>query len=297
MKKIYLSILFLSLVSILHAQDEGAIVKKERLALNQGFFVGGGPSFTLSKDIGDYSTGLNFEVGYVKRVNRVLSIGPSISYISFKYDPAVTNEGFNNVFIGGPYSDGDGGEFYQGLYVDFTGGDVSLVSAAFNLKINLIPVTDDSKFSIYAFAKPFVSYASRTEIKGKASLLSNYGDVNNSDDWTVEDQFDWSAHSTYVSENYGIDISDDLKAESKVTGGVFIGPGIEFMPAKKISIFLQAAIGYTFPVSFINTKKYSNDVNLGNDLDVFVDDGIEKYPSDSKGFSSVSVQAGLTFNF
>src|SRR5688572_5582607 len=84
--------------STLMAQDEGVIQKRERIDRSQSVFIDFGPSFTLGENIGDYSVGFNVEAGYVKRLNRVLSIGPSLSYLSFKYDPEET--GFNNVFIG-----------------------------------------------------------------------------------------------------------------------------------------------------------------------------------------------------
>src|SRR3989337_3602771 len=97
MKKLYVLILFSAFITIVNAQDEGTIVKKARLERSKGIFIGGGPSFTLGKNIGDYSKGLNFEAGYLTRLNRVISIGPSISYISFKYDQKKT--GLNNVFF------------------------------------------------------------------------------------------------------------------------------------------------------------------------------------------------------
>ena len=86
-RAIYFIIVFAFISTSLLAQDEGAIEKRERIARNKGVFLNLGPSFTLGKNIGDYSTGFNFEAGYLKRVNRVLSVGPSISYMSFKYDP------------------------------------------------------------------------------------------------------------------------------------------------------------------------------------------------------------------
>jgi hypothetical protein len=287
--------LFLLSVHFLFAQDEGMISKRERIDRSKGIFLGFGPSFTLGKNIGDYSVGFNIEAGYVQRMNRVLSIGPSLSYLSFKYDPEET--GFNNIFIGGPYPDGQGGTYHEGLYFDLTGGKLSLISLALNLKLNLIPVKDDSKISVYAFAKPFLTLASREEVKGTGILLLNYGDVESSVDWQNEaDRFTWEAGNTYVQDEYGIEVSDKLKKESRVTGGIFIGPGLELFPAGKVSAFVQASIGYTFPVSYISTKVYENSENYGNDLDVFLED-IEDYPMTEKGFPSFNLQFGVSFNF
>ncbi|HYG17477.1 MAG TPA: hypothetical protein VD816_01050 [Ohtaekwangia sp.] len=293
MKKIYLAFVLLGTFTMLNAQDEGNIVKKERLSRDRGVFIGGGPSFTLGKNIGDYSKGINFEIGYLKRLNRVLSIGPSVSYIKFDYDPKET--GINALFIGGPYSDGY--EYHEGLYFDLKGGDLSFISAAFNLKVNFIPVTDNSKISVYGFVRPFISYASRTKVTGVATYLQNYGNIESEQDWFIVDQFEWTADDDYVSDQYGLNVTDEMKEENKITGGIFIGPGVEFMPAKGVSVFVQASIGYTFPVSYISTKSFENSENYGNDLDVFLQDGVEEYPMTSKGFPSVNLQAGVTFNF
>jgi hypothetical protein len=276
------------------AQDEGVIKKRERIDRSKGIFIGLGPSFTLGKNIGDYSVGFNIEAGFVKRVNRVLSIGPSLSYLSFKYDPEET--GFNNVFIGGPYLDNQSQEYHQGLYFNLNGGELSLISLALNLKLNFIPIKDNSVISVYAFAKPFITSASREEVKGKGTLLYNYGDIEDAADWVIDDEFPWEAGATKVEQEYGIEVSDKLKKKSQITGGIFVGPGIELFPARKVSAFLQASIGYTFPVSYISTEVYENTENYGNDLDVFLEN-IEDYPITKKGFPSVNLQFGVSFNF
>ena len=74
-----------------YSQDEGAVVKKERIQLDKGIFFGGGISIASGSNIGDYSTGINFEGGYIVRMNRVLSLGGSLSYLSFKYDENIIN--------------------------------------------------------------------------------------------------------------------------------------------------------------------------------------------------------------
>ena len=293
MKKIYLLIFFSVLLTIAKAQDEGTIVKKERLERNKGIFIGGGPSFTLGKNIGDYSKGINVEAGFVKRLNRVISIGPSVSYINFKYDPKKT--GINNVFFGEQEYDQNDDIYTPGLYVDFKGGDLTLMSVAFNVKVNFIPVTDNSKVSVYGFVKPFITMAKRKEVKGEATIFalydSNYDGTYQ--DSEIEDAvanavvLPWEAGDPTWQE-YGVTISDDLKEDSKITGGVFIGPGIEFLPAQNVSFYAQAAFGYTFPVSFVSTKKYE-----GGDINT-ID---EKYPVTKEGFPSINVQVGLTFNF
>lgn len=286
-------VLFFSIVA--QAQDEGDIVKRERIDLDKGIFVGAGPSFTLGKNIGDYSTGYNMEVGFLKRVNRILSIGPSISYLQFKYDPEKT--GLNNIFTTDEFYDDQVGLYYfTGMVVDFKGGDLSLLSAALNLKFNIIPVMDNSKISVYGFAKPFVTAAKRKEVAGDATVFNVYDE--NDDTFYTEDEilYGYENYSVVVPweagdptwASYGVVISDELKEDTRITGGIFIGPGIEFMPAKKVSIYGQVAFGYTFPVSFVSTEKYK-----GGSFDNIT----EEYPMVEQGFPSVNVQFGLSFNF
>jgi hypothetical protein len=275
-KLICLSLLLIGLGS-LHAQDEGTIEKRERIARDKSIFLGIGPSFTLGKNIGDYSTGFNFELGFTKRLNRVFSIGPSISYLQFNYDADKT--GFNNIFIGGPYNDDDGlGDYYLGALIDFEGGDLTLTSLAANLKFNFVPVKDNSVISVYAFAKPFVTLVSRSAVTGTANVYENYGDPSNVDDWYF-----------YFETPYeDLDLSEKLDSGTEMTGGIFVGPGIELFPARKVSFFTQASFGYTFPLTFVSTQSYE-----GQSLD----DVSDEFPLTKKGFPSVNVQFGASFNF
>lgn len=273
------------------AQDEGVIVKKARIDRSKGIFVGIGPSWTLGKNIGDYKAGANFEAGYQVRLNRVLSIGPSLSYLSFDYDPEET--GLNNAFIGGPFND-DEGTYYEGIYFDLKGGNLSLLSLAMNLKLNFIPVRDNSVVSLYAFAKPFISYATRTEVTGTANFLYNFGDIEDADDWQDGGQAEWVA-GTELGDDDRV-VSDDLKEQTQVTGGIFIGPGLEFFPARKVTGFVQVSVGYTFPVSFVSTEKFNDNQFYGTDVDGFLEN-MQKYPVTKEGFPSVNLQLGVSFNF
>lgn len=291
-------ILFVSLA--LQAQDEGTIVKRDRIARDKNIFLGLGPSFTLGKNIGDYSAGFSLELGFTKRVNRIFSVGPSLSFVQFDYDPAVTEVGNKNTFIGGPYLDQSvGAYYYEGLYFDLKGGDISLISLTANLKLNAVPIKDNTKFSFYVFAKPFIAYSMRSEVTGTAYYLTNYGDIEDSDEWAdgIEDVFEWKAGSPYVKQTYDVDVSQDMKEENKVTGGIFIGPGIELFPAKPFTAFFQVAVGYTLPITYVSTEYYNKEGSQ-NDLSTMVTSGdIEKYPMLKKGFPSIGVQFGVSYNF
>jgi hypothetical protein len=311
MKKIY-SLLCIGLMccSIVQAQDEGALTKKSRIDKSSNIFIGGGPSFTLGKNIGDYSKGINLEAGFLKRVNRLLSIGPSISYMKFKYDPAKTQdiEEGRGVYYG--YGDVDT-EWYGSGYdgwnekygldgIDYAyvlslkGGELTMISLSVNLKLNLVPVRDNSVVSVYLFAKPFITSATRKAVTGTGVRYTYeayeeffYPGVEFDDELIPTNDDQWYPDG-YV-DNWGPDDGfDELKEKKMITGGVLLGPGIELFPAKTVSGFVQVAVGYTFPVSFVSTKAYDYTVES------YLKD---EFPMVKKGFPSLNVQFGVSFNF
>lgn len=304
MKKIVYLLSFSLICFSVSAQDEGLMQKRERIQRSNSVIVDFGPSFTLGKNIGDYSTGFNVEIGYVKRLNRVLSIGPSISYSTFKYDPDVTNDVGGNAYVG--YGDPNGwlskysgapnlpNEFLYGVLLELDGGDLSMVSFAANIKLNFVPIKDDTKFSVYAFVKPFVSSVSRSEVKGHSIryVYEAYEDLGQSnydfDDFLFYNLSDNTWYPDGAESDWGPDEYPVLKSDSEITGGVYLGPGIEFMPNKAVSIFAQASFGYTFPVTFVGTKAYESTIESLND---------EEFPLTKKGFPSLNLQFGVSFNF
>ncbi len=317
MKLVYsLLIALIALPCIVNGQDEGIVTKKERIARSSNIFITGGPSITFGKNIGDYSTGFNFEAGFLKRVNRLLSIGPSISYIKFKYDPDETTTAERGDEGAVYYGEGDidtewygssydgwldkyptlpqGQSFEYAYILALQGGDVSMLSLSCFVKLNLVPVKDTSPFSVYLFAKPFVTRATRKAVTGTGTrYVYEAYEIFNYEDYEPDDQLYYNIgddewYPDGYSEDWGPDSFDALKEQSVITGGVFLGPGIEFMPAKTISVFLQPSIGYTFPVSFVSTKSYDDSI------DSYLDD---EFPIVKKGFTSLNIQLGVSFNF
>ncbi len=275
------SLLFLFLLNfcsfIAKAQDEGSIVKRERIERDKSVFVGGGVSVVSNSKFADYSSGINFEGGYVKRVNRVFSIGGSISYLNFNYDPSILkrppaqNQDPTNFYVG-YVNDNNGNSILYGYLLDLTGANISILSVAANLKVNFVPVKDNSVVSVYGFAKPFIATASRSGLSANADIyeLNSTGNGWNS-----------APIGKYPLSYAG---------ESKITGGIFIGPGIEFSPAKSISFFLQASFGYTFPINVVDTRSYPNDG--------IVDfrDAQSGFPLRGIGFTSINFAGGISFN-
>ncbi len=269
-KKLYTLALVVSSFSMAMAQDEGSVIKRERIDRDKSIFVSGGVSIVGASNFGDYSNGLNFEAGYTKRLNRVLSIGGSVSYLKFDYDPSIiekTPAGKdipNYIYYDKTITDLN--NVNEIWLLSLKGGNVSMISLAGNIKLNFVPVKDNSVISVYGFAKPFVSMASVSKATG---LLEYYQYTNN----------DWFS-----------DTDQDLSGEyedSSFTGGLFLGPGIEFFPAKKISVFLQASFGYTFPIKVISTRSYGTDINK---------DVVGDFPLNSSGFTSINFAGGISFN-
>ena len=220
--------------------------------------------------------GYNFEAGFLKRSNRVFSIGPSFSLLYIAYDPEVTDASLGNAYIGF-IEDVNDPDFWEGYVISLEGGNITIASLALNLRLDFIPISDNSKIAFYGFAKPFVAYASRSDVSGNSTYLKT-DDPDGLTNWRiVEEDIIW-----------GPDDYPALAAESTFTGGIFVGPGIEFMPSKKTSFFIQVPFGYTFPISYVSTSAYDES------LDSYFDD---EFPLVKEGFTSLNLQIGLSFKF
>lgn len=270
MKKIIYSLIFsISAISIGFAQDEGSVIKRERIERDKSIFVGAGISVVGGSNFGDYSNGINFEAGYTKRLNRILSIGGSLSYLKFAYDPSIlektpTGKDIPN-YVYYDKTITDLNNVNDIWILSINGGDVSMLSLAGTIKLNFVPVKDNSVVSVYGFAKPFVSMASVSKATGKLEAYQ----------YTT----DWFA-------NPNEDLAGDYE-DNSFTGGIFIGPGIEFFPAKKVSFFAQASFGYTFPIKVISTRSYGNDIYR---------DVVDDFPLKASSFTSINFAAGISFN-
>lgn len=267
-------VLFASIIC-LQAQDEGTIVKRERIERDKGIFVGGGISSASA--LADYSLGINFEAGYSKRINRIISIGGSFSYLTFKYDPKISTSSkivptdvntFPSNFYYDPTSLQDPAFINAGALISVSGADVSLISLAANLKVNFVPIKENTAISVYGFAKPFIASA----VSSSGSLLLEGVFLNNQNTLTK-----------VVGPNTTSSVP--FNSESVITGGIFIGPGIEIFPNKPISFFLQASFGYTFPLDQSSIKSLPKDITKWNDV-----------PVKSIGFTSINFAGGVSFN-
>lgn len=281
MKNLLLTLVLFVLCLTAFAQDEGEAVAKARFERDKGFYLAGGLALPFGGKLEDYANGVSFEGGFLKRLNKVLSVGGNISYLSMKYDQDKTY----------PYYYDEDTNY--AIELELEGGDVSMLSAGFVLKLNFIPVSDNSTLSVYGIANPFVAQSNRSEMKGRGYFYENLDSDGQWDD-PVSGLFpdEWDASGFPV-----------LKKENKVTGGVHVGFGIEFMPVKAVSFFAQATISYTGAITYVSTNDYLSGATQyvdGNGT-TYYDANPTYYDSEfpivKNGFPAMSVKAGLSFNF
>lgn len=272
MRIILVGSFLLFVVPGLWAQDEGKIIKRERIERDKNIFLGGGISLINDANLKEYSTGFNFEGGFSKRLNRILSVGASLSYLNFAYSTPRTS---NQAPVFGKYPD----NFYTGYpalqpnihtgyLVNITNTNLTFISLAADFKLNFVPVKENSVISFYGFAKPFISYSKHSDVTLSLDL---FRDINDTNTWTLAGS-----------------AGDIVPLDGKVTGGIFIGPGIEINPTKPISFFVQASFGYTLASDFISTKSYPT-----RDLKLFDD---PNWPGKTIGFSSINFSGGILIN-
>jgi len=280
MKKTILFLTIFSVASYAFGQDEGNVVVKERFERDKSIFLSLGPAFTLGKNLGDYSTGFNVELGYLKRINRVLSVGPSVSYLSFAYDASKTQKNY--------YDQPDD----VAIELSFSGGNVSLLSLGANIKLNFVPVSDNTVFSVYGIATPFVAMATKSEMTGTAFLYQDNGSgVYNKPKQPIS------------SVAFSKDNVPGFKKDTNITGGVTIGLGFEVHPAQKVSFFGQVGFSYTLPVNYIATSSFVTNSLQYQDANgkIYYDEATsldqETFPIVKKGFSAANLKIGIAYNF
>ncbi|MFN3840282.1 MAG: hypothetical protein ACK4RF_06205 [Cyclobacteriaceae bacterium] len=281
MKNLLLTLLLFALCLPAIAQDEGEAVAKARFERDKSFYLGGGLALPFGGKLEDYANGVSFEGGFLKRLNKLLSIGGNVSYLSMKYDPDKTYPYYYNV-----------NDDYA-IELELDGGKVSMFSAGFVLKLNFVPVSDNSPFSLYGIFNPFVVQSKRSEMKGRGYFYEDLDlDGIYTDPVTGLFPDEWDASGFPV-----------LNEETKITGGAYVGFGVEFMPVKPVSFFVQATVGYTGNITYVSTKDFLNNADQYVDVNgtIYYDADPTYYnpnfPIIKSGFPALSVKAGLSFNF
>jgi hypothetical protein len=244
------------------AQDEGALIKKARVVskANTVYFTLG-PSLQFS---GDYGGGLYAAAGFIKRSNRIVSMGPSFSFTKSDYDNKLSNEYFVE----------EGG--YEIRKLKLQGGDLKLSSIGLDIKFDFIPSERVKKFSAYFIAKPFLLISNRSKVTG-----TNQPYFRN-------DIFDTDTNS-WEESDIPVEISNEKwNAKTEVTGGLSAGVGVAWNLTSGVSLFAQSLSGFTLPMTYINTNAFPSNL-----------DGYKEpnYPFVKKSFVSLNISLGVSYTF
>lgn len=280
------ALLLASSVTIVFGQEEAVIAVQARLEKSNSFHFNLGLASSLGQN--NYQGGTLVGLGYQKRINRVLSAGASLNYATYRSD--------YNDFMTGTYKDPKWAvppdefivpkNFYytasqaQYLLVNISGGDITQFSIGAIVKFNFVPIKSNTIASFYALAAPSLVISNLEKVESN---------INFFDHPTIDDYLQANNASFVLAES-----------QSKTTGGLNIGAGVEFFPTNLFSFYIQAGIGYTFPVPFVDTslyEKHTLDVESYNEFDK-VPPLPKNFPlSDDKGFTTLNFQLGLTYNF
>jgi len=286
-----------------YGQDEGPAVARARFDYPNALVVSAGLTRVYNKNVGNYTWGKSFDFSYSRRLNRVISVGGSVSHSEFDYDPTKTpvTPTSENLYQGFDYDAqlestsaltykdlyaiADNYEFLKGFQLTLEGGRVALTSIGLQLKIDLIPLSEKTPFSVYLLARPFVAISRRGAVTGKGTMYLYQATVKDNNFTTTTDE-KW--YPTKYTEIWGPQNYKALEAVTVLTGGLQFGPGIEWRPGKRVSIQLNTLMGYTLPVSFVSTRSYEKTLASYTN---------PEFPMVKKGFPALGLYAGVAWNF
>jgi len=273
-------LLFIALTTyhVVFAQDEGTITKKVRVTRGKSAYFFAGPSYRFGSNDGDYSGGLNLEAGYLVRLNRIVSVGPSLSFSKFSYDESISDS-FGD-------EDATGNNIFTDAYVVnivyMEGGDLTHFSAGFDVKIDFIPMADDRKFNVYGLVKPFVLLSSRADVSATVEpwQMPVLGDPPSEYYYTGPPD-DFLDSETDGYSRWG--------AEKEFSGGLNLGVGGEYSLPSGLSFLAQASFRMTLPITYVNTSAFDPSIATG----YYHPD----YPFVKEGFTTLNISLGVSYRF
>ena len=240
-------LLLATLVTTGFGQEEAIIAVQARLERSNSFHFNLGAATSLGQN--NYQGGTFVGLGYQKRVNRILSVGGLLNYATYRSD--------YNDFMTGRYRDPNWGEdvdevggfqvpinFYytpsqaQYLLVNLSGGDIRQLALGLVAKINFVPIKSNTIASVYALAAPSLVMSNLEEVQSN---------INFFDHPTVDDYHQVNNESFVLAES-----------QSKTTGGINIGVGVEFFPTNLFSFYIQTGVGYTFRSRLLTPRSTEN---------------------------------------
>ncbi|MDL5047950.1 hypothetical protein QQ054_18195 [Oscillatoria amoena NRMC-F 0135] len=251
----------------LQAQDAGPAEAIQRFSRPHFSFLSVGSMLNVP---GDYAKGFQLELGYGKRLNKVVYLQGFIAYQKFTtdytgYDFYVSETDEPTAFPPGsidnevPYDPYD-----DSFEVGLSGGDLSVFTLNGIIRLNLIPYSESAKVLVYGFLQPCIGVSVLSDIQKEVRLTIDYN----------YDQIDESTR----------------ESTSSFVSGISLGPGIEILPTNSFSFFAQAAFNGLFGKNLILDKaSYTNRTSSINDPD---------FPIKSSGaLVSISVKVGIQYNF
>ena len=265
------------------AQEEGTVTKKERIVNGKSIYLLVGPTFRFNNK-SDYSGGLNLEAGFLKRLNRITSVGASIGYTKLNFSHSLSNSFYNEDAIGNNAFIEDGG--YE-VYVDtLKGGNLNFLSVGLDLKFEFIPFSEARKLSAYGIIKPFLLVSGRSAVSALTRIF--YSNTNpmilpfNEDNWSGGDLL-----GNFNSESSG---REHWASSTEISGGVGLGIGLDYSVKSNIKIFMQSTLKFTLPITHIKTNSF---------LPLRTNDGYNNkdYPFVKEGFSTINLAVGVSYYF
>lgn len=265
--------------SVAWSQDEGTHIKKERITNGECFYLLGGSSFRFNNK-SDYSGGLNLEAGFLKRLNRITSVGASITFSKFSFDQSLSNSFGNPDAIGNNIFQEDGG--YEVYVVFMDGGNLNLFSGGFDLKFEFIPFNEERKFSAFGLIKPFFLVSKRSDVSASTELwFANTIPFDDPANWSGGDPYENLSSETPGLERWA--------ADTEFCGGVGLGMGLDYSLKSNIKIFIQSTVKFTLPITYIKTNEFPPSRNDG----YYHPD----YPFVKEGFSTINLSIGVSYYF
>lgn len=267
-----LVLIFLLLPFLTNAQQEGLATVQGRFEKPHFSFVTAGPILSAS---GDYKSGVQLNFGYGKRLNRLLTFAGFVGYQRLAVDYGQDIDFFVSELDDpdhfGPAAAADGDPYDDYWEVLLEGGDLSIFSVGGSLRLNLIPFVSNSKFLLYGFAQPSLSSVTHAEVTRTNRLTDTY---------------DYVETNTIDGDN-----NEAMKKSSLFTAAVSLGPGVEILPAGKVSFIGQVLLNNVF----------SFGKELGSDKEDFPRRYStvvhEQFPFTTKSLTFISFNVGIQYNF
>ncbi len=267
------------------SQEEGTLTKKERIVNGKSVYFLVGPSFRFVNK-SDYSAGLNLEAGFLKRLNRIVSLGGSLAYSKMNFSQKLSDSFRNADAIGNNAFLEDGG--YEVYVVSMEGGNLNLFSVGLDFKFEFIPFKEDRKISAYGLIKPFLLVSGRSEVSASTKLwyaaIVPYKlpyDSDPTNNWDEGDLFEDLNADTPGYERWA--------AATEISGGLGLGIGLDYSLKPNLKLFFQPTFKFTAPITHIKTNAFAASLDDGYDN--------PKYPFVKEGFSTLSLAVGVSYYF